>query len=174
MSDVLASYKKIFSRLILWPAIALLGAAAVGGIAINRGESINSMWLIIAAVCVYAIGYRFYSAFIAAKVLALDSTRATPAERFDNGRDFMPTNKWIVFGHHFAAISGPGPLIGPTLAAQFGYLPGTLWILIGAVLGGCVQDFVMLFNSMRRNGRSLGQMARDELGPVGGDRKSVV
>ncbi|MEX2516726.1 MAG: carbon starvation CstA family protein [Gammaproteobacteria bacterium] len=168
MSDVLTSYKNVFLKLVVWPAIALLGAAAVGGIAINRGESINSMWFIIAAVCVYAIGYRFYSAFIAAKVLVVDSTRATPAERFDNGRDFMPTNKWIVFGHHFAAISGPGPLIGPTLAAQFGYLPGTLWILIGAVLGGCVQDFVMLFNSMRRNGRSLGQMARDELGPVGG------
>src|ERR671914_1200203 len=151
-----------------WLAIALLGAGAVGGIALNRGESVNSFWVIVAAVCIYALGYRFYSAFIAARVLALDSSRATPAERLNDGRDFVPTNKWIVFGHHFAAIAGPGPLIGPTLAAQFGYLPGTLWILIGAVLGGCVQDFVALFCSIRRDGRSLGQMARDELGPIGG------
>lgn len=154
--------------IMLWIAISILGASAVGGIALSRGETINSLWFIVAAVCVYAIGYRFYSAFIAAKVLALDPTRATPAERFNDGRDFVPTNKWVVFGHHFAAIAGPGPLIGPTLAAQFGYLPGTLWILIGAVLGGCVQDFVTLFFSTRRNGRSLGQMARDELGPIGG------
>jgi carbon starvation protein len=153
---------------LIWAAVAILGAGAVGGIALSRGETINSAWFIVAAVCVYAIGYRFYSAFIAAKVLVLDPSRATPAERFDNGRDFMPTHKWVVFGHHFAAIAGPGPLIGPTLAAQFGYMPGTLWILIGAVLGGCVQDFVILFFSTRRNGRSLGQMARDELGPVGG------
>ncbi|NBV76426.1 MAG: carbon starvation protein A, partial [Methylococcaceae bacterium] len=115
-----------------------------------------------------AIAYRFYSAWIAAKVLMIDETRATPAERLDNGRDFVPTNKWIVFGHHFAAIAGPGPLVGPTLAAQFGYLPGTLWILFGAVLGGCVQDMTTLFFSVRRNGRSLGQMARDEIGAVGG------
>ncbi|OGT19205.1 MAG: carbon starvation protein A [Gammaproteobacteria bacterium RBG_16_57_12] len=153
---------------IIWILVAITGAGAVGGIALNRGENINSLWLIVAAVCVYALGYRFYSAFIAAKVLALDATRATPAERFNNGRDFIPTNKWVVFGHHFAAIAGPGPLIGPTLAAQFGYMPGTLWILIGAVLGGCVQDFVTLFFSTRRDGRSLGQMARDELGPIGG------
>src|SRR5918992_4818733 len=151
-----------------WLALALLGAGAVGGIALNRGESINSLWFIVAAVCIYALGYRFYSAFIAARVLVLDSSRATPAERLNDGRDFVPTNKWIVFGHHFAAIAGPGPLIGPTLAAQFGYLPGTLWILIGGVLGGCVQDMTILFLSTRRNGRSLGQMARDELGPVGG------
>lgn len=157
-----------FLKVFIWLVIAITGAVAIGAIALHRGESINSVWFIVAAFCVYAIGYRFYSAFIAAKVLALDSTRATPAERFNNGRDYMPTNKWIVFGHHFAAISGPGPLIGPTLAAQFGYLPGTIWILIGAVLGGCVQDFVTLFFSMRRNGRSLGQMARDELGPLGG------
>ncbi len=153
---------------LLWLAVAVLGAAAVGGIALHRGESINSVWFIVAAVCVYAIGYRFYSAFIAAKVLVLDPTRATPAERFNDGRDFVPTHKWIVFGHHFAAIAGPGPLVGPTLAAQFGHLPGTLWILIGAVVGGCVQDFVTLFFSTRRDGRSLGQMARDELGSVGG------
>jgi carbon starvation protein len=151
-----------------WIGVAILGAAAVGGIALNRGESVNALWFVTAAVCVYAIAYRFYAAWIAAKVLVLDETRATPAERFDNGRDFVPTNKWIVFGHHFAAIAGPGPLVGPTLAAQFGYLPGTLWILVGAVLGGCVQDMVTLFFSMRRDGRSLGQMARDELGPIGG------
>lgn len=152
----------------IWLGVAVLGASAVGGIAINRGESINSIWFIVAAVCVYAIGYRFYSAFIAAKVLSLDATRSTPAERLNNGRDFVPTNRWVLFGHHFAAIAGPGPLIGPTLAVQFGYLPGTLWILVGAVLGGCVQDFVTLFFSTRRDGRSLGQMARDELGPIGG------
>jgi carbon starvation protein len=157
----------ILSRL-GWLCVAILGAGAVGGLALHRGESINAIWFIVAAVCVYAIAYRFYSAWIAAKVLALDETRATPAERFDNGRDFVPTNKWIVFGHHFAAIAGPGPLIGPTLAAQFGYLPGTLWILIGAVLGGCVQDMVIMWSSTRRDGRSLGQMARDELGPIGG------
>lgn len=154
--------------MLIWISIAILGAASAGGIALHRNESINSLWFIVAAICVYAIGYRFYSAFIATKVLLLDPTRATPAERFNDGRDFIPTNRWIVFGHHFAAIAGPGPLIGPTLAAQFGYLPGTLWILIGAVLGGCVQDFVILFFSTRRDGRSLGQLARDELGPVGG------
>ena len=151
-----------------WLGVALLGAAAIGGIAVNRGESINALWFVAAALCVYALAYRFYAAWIAATVLCIDATRATPAERLNNGRDFMPTNRWIVFGHHFAAIAGPGPLIGPTLAAQFGYLPGTLWILIGAVLGGCVQDMVTLFFSMRRDGKSLGQMARDELGNIGG------
>lgn len=155
-------------KTLAWLLVAVIGAAAVGGIALNRGESINAIWFIVAAVCVYAIAYRFYSAWIATKVLVFDDTRATPAERLNDGRDYVPTNRWIVFGHHFAAISGPGPLIGPTLAAQFGYLPGTLWILIGAVLGGCVQDMVTLFFSTRRNGRSLGQMARDELGPIGG------
>ncbi len=154
---------------IIWIAVAILGAYALAGIALNRGESINAIWLVTAAVCIYAIAYRFYAAWIAAKVLTLDETRATPAERLDNGRDFLPTNKWVVFGHHFAAISGPGPLIGPTLAAQFGYLPGTLWILIGVVLGGAVQDMVVLFASTRRNGRSLGQMARDEIGAIGGN-----
>ena len=155
-------------KTIIWIAVTLLGAAAVGGIALNRGESINAMWFITAAACIYTIAYRFYAAWIAASVLMVDETRATPAERLDNGRDFVPTNKWVVFGHHFAAIAGPGPLVGPTLAAQFGYLPGTLWILIGAVLGGAVQDMVTLFFSTRRNARSLGQMARDEIGPVGG------
>jgi carbon starvation protein len=155
-------------RFVVWATVAVLGALSVAGIALSRGESVDAIWFILAAACIYAIGYRFYSAFVAAKVLALDGTRATPAERFNDGRDFVPTNRWIVFGHHFAAIAGPGPLIGPTLAAQFGYLPGTIWILVGAVLGGCVQDFVALFCSIRRDGRSLGQMARDELGPVGG------
>jgi carbon starvation protein len=122
----------------------------------------------VAAVCVYAIGYRFYSKFIAAKVLVLDPVRATPAERLENGRDFIATNKWVVFGHHFAAIAGPGPLVGPVLAAQFGYLPGTLWVLAGAVLGGCVQDFVILLFSVRRDGKSLTEMAREEIGWVGG------
>jgi len=153
---------------IIWIAISLLGAAAVGGIALNRGEDINALWFVTAALCIYAIAYRFYAAWIAANVLVIDTTRATPAERLDNGKDFVPTNRWILFGHHFAAIAGPGPLVGPTLAAQFGYLPGTLWILFGAVLGGCVQDMVTLFLSTRRDAKSLGQMARDELGPLGG------
>ncbi|MCX7068423.1 MAG: carbon starvation protein A [Methylococcales bacterium] len=152
----------------LWIAITVLGAGAVTGIALNRGEPINALWFITAALCVYAIGYRFYAAWIEATVLMVDETRATPAERLENGSDFIPTNKWIVFGHHFAAIAGPGPLVGPTLAAQFGYLPGTLWILFGAVLGGCVQDMVTLFLSTRRDAKSLGQMARDELGALGG------
>lgn len=153
---------------VLWIAIAALGALALGVVALDRGEPINSIWLVAAAVCVYALAYRFYAKFIAARVMALDDRRATPAERFRNGHDFEPTNKWIVLGHHFAAIAGPGPLVGPTLAAQFGYLPGTLWLVFGAVLGGCVQDFVMLFASMRRDGKSLGEMAREEIGPVGG------
>ena len=155
-------------KTLIWLAIALLGASAISVIAFQRGETVNSFWFVTAAVCVYALGYRFYSAFVAAKVLMLDASRATPAERLNDGRDFVPTHKWVVFGHHFAAIAGPGPLIGPTLAAQFGYLPGTLWILIGSVLGGCVQDFVILFFSVRRDGRSLGQMAKDELGAIGG------
>jgi carbon starvation protein len=148
--------------------LAVVGAFAISGIALNRGEPINALWILTAAICLYTIGYRFYAAWITARVLSTDATRATPAERLDNGRDFVPTPRWVVFGHHFAAIAGPGPLIGPTLAAQFGYLPGTLWILIGSVLGGCVQDMVILFLSTRRNGRSLGKMARDELGPIGG------
>ncbi len=153
----------------LWGLVLAAGSAfALAGIALNRGESINALWLLAAAGCIYTLGYRWYAAWIAARVLACDPSRATPAERLDNGRDYVPTARWIVFGHHFAAIAGPGPLIGPTLAAQFGYLPGTLWILIGAVLGGCVQDMVVLFASTRRDGRTLGQMARDELGPVGG------
>ncbi len=155
-------------RTIIWLCVVTLGIAAICAIALNRGESISALWFIAAAACVYAIAYRFYAAWIAATVLTIDETRATPAERLENGRDFIPTNKWVVFGHHFAAIAGPGPLIGPTLAAQFGYLPGTLWILIGAVLGGAVQDMVTLFFSTRRDARSLGQMAHDEIGPIGG------
>ncbi len=155
-------------RVLLWFAISLAGAGALGAIALTRDEPINATWFIIAAGCIYLLGYRFYSAFIAARVMALDETRATPAERLDDGRDFVPTNKWVLMGHHFAAIAGPGPLIGPTLAAQFGYLPGTLWLVVGAVLGGCVQDFVVLFASTRRNGKSLGQMARDEVSPLSG------
>ncbi len=157
-----------YLKKLLWILVGILGVSAIAGIALNRGEQINAMWFITAALCVYAIAYRFYAAWIATTVLVIDESRATPAERLNNGRDFIPTNKWIVFGHHFAAIAGPGPLVGPTLAAQFGYLPGTLWILFGAVLGGCVQDLVILFFSMRRDGRSLGQMARDELGAIGG------
>jgi len=154
--------------MLTWLLIALTGALAVATIAIHRGEQINAMWLVVAAVCTYAIGYRFYSKFISAKVLALDGQRATPSERLENGRDFVPTHKWVVFGHHFAAIAGPGPLVGPVLAAQFGYLPGTLWILAGAVFGGCVQDFVILLFSIRRDGKSLTEMAREEIGPLGG------
>jgi len=155
-------------RLLIWLAVALFGVLAVATIALHRGEQINAMWLVIAAACTYALGYRFYSKFIAAKVLALDTLRATPAERLENGRDFVPTNKWVVFGHHFAAIAGPGPLVGPVLAAQFGYLPGTLWVLAGAVFGGCVQDFVILLFSVRRDGKSLTKMAKEEIGRVGG------
>jgi len=155
-------------RILAWLGVAVLGALALGTIALHRGEQINAMWLVVAAFCAYALGYRFYSKFISAKVLGLDARRATPAERLEDGRDFVPTNKWVLFGHHFAAIAGPGPLVGPVLAAQFGYLPGTLWILIGAVFGGCVQDFVILLFSVRRDGKSLTEMARDEIGIVGG------
>jgi carbon starvation protein len=158
---------KILGRL-FWAGVAAVAAFCLGGIAIIRGEHINSIWLVLAAACTYAVGHRFYAKFIAARVMALNDKRATPAERLRNGHDYEPTNKWILFGHHFAAIAGPGPLVGPVLAAQFGYLPGTLWIIIGAVLGGAVQDFVILFASMRRDGKSLGQMAKEEIGKVGG------
>jgi carbon starvation protein len=165
--DAKLSLRRV-SRTVIWVLISLAGAGSLGAVALYRRESINAMWLIVAAACIYLVGYRFYSRFIAVKVLALDDRRATPAERLDDGRDFVPTNKWVLLGHHFAAIAGPGPLVGPTLAAQLGYLPGTLWIVIGAVLGGCVQDFVILFASMRRNGKSLGQIAKEEVGPVAG------
>ena len=151
-----------------WGTVAVLGAVAVGAIALHRGEPINALWLVVAATCCYALGYRFYSKFIAAKILSLDALRATPAERLENGRDFLVTNKWVVFGHHFAAIAGPGPLVGPVLAAKFGYLPGTMWVLAGAVFAGCVQDFVILLFSVRRDGKSLTEMAKGEIGRVGG------
>ncbi len=155
--------KKIF-----WVLIAVIGGLALSVIATARGEPINAVWLVAAAACIYTLGYRFYSRFVAYRVLELNDQRATPAERLEDGRDFVPTNKWVVFGHHFAAIAGPGPLVGPILAAQFGYLPGTLWIVLGGVLGGCVQDFVTLFCSIRRDGKSLGQMAKEEISEVGG------
>jgi carbon starvation protein len=151
-----------------WIIIALVGAFAFALIALQREESINAIWFITAAICIYMVAYRFYSAWIATKVFVLDEFRKTPAVRLSNNRDFVPTNKWVLFGIHFAAIAGPGPLIGPTLAAQFGYLPGTIWILIGAVVGGAVQDMTILFFSVRKNGKSLGQMAKEELSPLAG------
>lgn len=151
-----------------WLLVALLGAWGYSAMALHRGEHLNSVYILMAALCTYAIGYRFYSKWIAVKALGLDDRRATPAVAHDDGKDFVKTNKWIVFGHHFAAISGPGPLLGPVLAAQFGYLPGTIWILIGAVMGGAVQDFVILFSSLRRDGKSLGQMVKEELNSLAG------
>jgi carbon starvation protein len=151
-----------------WALVALTGAGALAYVALSRGETISAAWIVTAAVCTYAIAYRFYSKMIAANIFALNATRATPAVRLNDGRDFVPTNRWIVFGHHFAAIAGPGPLVGPTLAAQFGFLPGMIWILVGVALGGAVQDFVILASSVRRNGKSLGQMAKEEIGPIGG------
>ena len=153
-------------RFLLWTAIAALGALAVAVAAFQRSEPVNAIWLVIAGVCTFAIGYRFYSAWLMAKVLTIDETRAPAAVTKADGKDFVPTPKWVVFGHHFAAIAGPGPLVGPVLAAQFGYLPGTLWILIGATLGGGVHDAVVLFASMRRDGKSLGQMLKEEINPV--------
>jgi carbon starvation protein len=151
-----------------WVVVAATAAAALAMIALVRGEHINVLWLLAAGTGSFAVAYRFYSKFLAARVLGLDDLRKTPAERLNDGRDFVPTNRWVVFGHHFAAIAGPGPLIGPTLCAQFGYLPGTLWIIAGVVLGGAVQDFLILVGSVRRDGKSLGQMAREEIGVVGG------
>jgi len=159
---------KRFLTILIWLAVAVFGAGALGAIALHRGEPLNAMWFVVAAVCCYLVAFRLYSAFVAARVLVLDDTRATPSERKDDGRDFVPMNKWVLFGHHFAAIAGPGPLVGPTLAAQFGYLPGTLWLIAGAALAGCVQDFIILFCSIRRDGKSLGQMAREEISSRGG------
>lgn len=153
---------------IVWILISLIGAFAFSLIALQREESINAIWFITAAVCIYMVAYRFYSAWIATKVFVLDEFEKTPAVKLNNSRDFVPTNKWVVFGTHFAAIAGPGPLVGPTLAAQFGYLPGTIWILIGAVAGGAVQDMTILFFSVRKNGKSLGQMAKEELSAIAG------
>jgi carbon starvation protein len=159
---------KTLLQKLVWVIISLAGAGGLAAIAFERGEPLNGVWFVVAAGCTYLVAYRFYSAFLAARVVALDNTRATPSERLDDGRDFVPTNRWVVMGHHFASIAGPGPLVGPTLAAQFGYLPGTLWLVVGAVLGGCVQDFVILFCSLRRDGKSLGQMAREEVSVRGG------
>jgi carbon starvation protein len=152
----------------IWIGISLAGAGAFGYVALARGETIGAAWLVVAAVCTYLVAYRFYSRFIAERVFELNPRRATPAERLNNGRDFVPTNRWILFGHHFSAISGAGPLVGPTLAAQFGFLPGTIWLIAGVVLGGAVQDFLILCASMRRDGKSLGQIAKEEVNPVAG------
>jgi carbon starvation protein len=154
--------------IVIWSLVAALGAASFAWLALSRGEPVNAAWLVVAAVCTYAVAYRFYSKFIASRVFALDDARPTPAVRLHDGRDYIPTNRWIVFGHHFAAIAGPGPLVGPTLAAQFGFLPGALWIIVGVAIGGAVQDFVILCASVRRDGKSLGQMAKEEIGPVAG------
>lgn len=159
---------KAIKSIILWGIVAALGAAGFAVLALNNGESINAIWLLTAAVCVYAIAYRFYSRFISRKVFELDDSRQTPAETNNDGKDYVPTNKWILFGHHFAAIAGAGPLVGPILAAQMGYLPGTIWIVVGVVLAGAVQDFIILFASMRRNGKSLGEMIKEEMGKVTG------
>jgi len=156
------------ASLLLWPVIAVLGAISFGALALGRGESVNAVWLVTAALSVYFIAYRFYSKFIAEKALGIDPSRPTPAVRHNDGLDYVPTNKYVLYGHHFAAIAGAGPLVGPVLAAQMGYLPGTLWILAGVVVAGAVQDFVVLFVSVRRDGKSLGEMIKMELGPVAG------
>ena len=158
----------IFQKHVVWILVGVLGAFALGFVATARGEPVNALWIVIAAVCVYLVGYRYYSLFIARRVMQLDPERPTPAVRRNDGLDYVPTNKYVLYGHHFAAIAGAGPLVGPVLAAQMGYLPGTLWILAGAVLAGCVQDFMVLFVSMRRDGRSLGELIRAELGVVPG------
>jgi len=158
---------RILSTLV-WIGVAVLGAAGFGVMALSRGETISAGWLVVAGVCTYLVAYRFYSRYLAFTVFGLNDRRATPAERLNNGRDFVPTGKWVLFGHHFSAISGAGPLVGPTLAAQFGFLPGTLWLIVGVVLGGAVQDFIILFASMRRDGKSLGQMAKEEVNKVAG------
>ncbi|RID88724.1 carbon starvation protein A [Peribacillus asahii] len=159
---------KALKSLIIWGIVSAIGAWSFAAIALNRGESINAIWLIIAALSVYAVAYRFYSKFIARKVFGLDDNRKTPAEIHNDGKDYVPTNKWVLFGHHFAAIAGAGPLVGPVLAAQMGYLPGTIWIIVGVVLAGAVQDFIILFGSMRRNGKSLGEMIKEDMGPITG------
>lgn len=154
------------STKILWLFVAALGAICFGYLALQNGESVSAIYLVVAAVCIYMIGYRFYGSFVAYKVLELDKNRATPALVENDGRDFVPTNKAVLFGHHFAAIAGAGPLVGPILAAQMGYLPSMLWILVGGVLAGAVHDFVVLFISTRRKGRSLGEMIKDEMGKL--------
>src|ERR687892_1737951 len=152
----------------VWTAVAIVGAVAWGILALSRGENVSAIWLVAAALGSYAIAYRFYARFIVRRVLKADDNRATPGERLDNGTDFQPMDRRVLFGHHFAAIAGAGPLVGPVLAAQMGYLPGTIWIIVGVILAGAVQDMTILFFSMRRDGKTLGQMAREEIGPVGG------
>src|SRR6202140_2639642 len=149
---------------VIWFAVAALGTGAIAVLALSRGEQISALWIIVAGLCALSISYRFYSKWLATKVLMLNDERATPAMVQNDGKDFVPTNRWMVFGHHFAAIAGPGPLVGPVLAAQFGFLPGTLWILIGATLGGGVHDMIVLFSSVRRRGKTLGQMVKEEIG----------
>ncbi|HEY1304382.1 MAG TPA: carbon starvation CstA family protein [Vicinamibacterales bacterium] len=153
---------------VVWTTIAALGAAALTMLALSRGETISAAWIVVAGLCSYAVAYRFYARFIAFRIFELNPRRATPAERLQNRRDYVPTTRWVLYGHHFSAISGAGPLVGPTLAAQFGFLPGTIWLIAGVILGGAVQDFVILCASMRRDGKSLGQMAKDEVNPVAG------
>jgi carbon starvation protein len=155
-------------KIVIWTVISLAGACGWVMLAIARGEQVNTVWFVVAAVCTYSIGYRFYALFIQRKIMRPDDTNATPAERVNNGQDYDPTNRTVLYGHHFAAIAGAGPLVGPVLSAQMGYLPGTIWIIVGVCLAGAVQDMLVLFFSMRRGGRSLGQMARDEIGTVGG------
>src|SRR4051812_34945502 len=152
------------AKALLWVTIAIIGMVAIAVLALSRGEQINALWLVVAGLCTAAISYRFYSKWLATKVLVLNDQRATPAVVVDDNKDYVPTNRWMVFGHHFAAIAGPGPLVGPVLAAQFGFLPGTLWILIGATLGGGVHDMIVLFSSVRRRGKTLGQMVKEEIG----------
>src|SRR6476469_9726072 len=158
---------------LLWPAIGILGAFAFGAIALKRGESVSAVWLVTAALAVYFLAYRFYSKFLVERVLRVDPKRPTPAVRHNDGMDYVPTNKYVLYGHHFAAIAGAGPLVGPVLAAQMGFLPGTLWILVGVVIAGAVQDFIVLFVSVRRDGKSLGEMIKMELGPVPGSLAMV-
>ena len=160
--------KSTMTSKIIWLLVAIVGAVSFGILALSRGEHVNAVWLVLAAACVYSIAYRFYSLFIANKVFELNERRLTPAHRLADGLDYVPTNKGVLFGHHFAAIAGAGPLVGPILAAQMGYLPGTIWLLVGVVLAGAVQDFLVLFISTRRDGRSLGEMAKQELGTFAG------
>src|SRR5205085_6866461 len=160
LTKAMTPWKKL-----LWVAVTLLGLASISVLALSRGEQISALWIVVAGFCAAAVSYRFYSKWIAAKILVLNDERATPAVVKNDGKDFVPTNRWMVFGHHFAAIAGPGPVVGPVLAAQFGFLPGTLWILIGATLGGAVHDMIILFASVRRGGKTLGQMVKEEIGP---------
>src|SRR5256714_15694979 len=153
---------------LLWTAVVILGVVSFGIVALNRGEAVNAAWLVVAAVCVYFIAYRFYGLLVANRVLGVDAARPTPAQRHNDGLDYVPTNRYVLYGHHFAAIARAGPLVGPVLAAQMGYLPGTLWILAGAVFAGAIQDMTVLFMSTRRDGRSLGDMIRSEMGPAAG------